>query len=54
MVRFNGMEHVRVNRARLYDWFIKVGKVFSLRWGTLWAAIKTMDRLIIDKKGVTV
>lgn len=54
LIEVKKFEHVRINRARLYDWFVQVCAVFSQTWNTLWAAIAFLDKIIILKGDVTV
>ncbi len=54
MVEFRKMEHVRINRARLYDWFVEVCKVYNQAWQTLWMAISILDKMIIEKGNIKV
>ena len=49
MVKFKKMEHIRLNRARILDWFVEVCAIQNQSWQTLWAAMGILDRLIIEK-----
>lgn len=54
MMNFTKMDHVRVNRARIHDWFVEVCRNFKQSWQTLWAAISILDELIIEKGKITI
>lgn len=48
MVKFKKMDHVRINRARIIDWFVEICHLFQQSWETLWAAIGILDRMIVE------
>lgn len=54
LLNFSNIEHVRINRARLYNWFVEVCSVFNQSWQTLWSAIFILDYLIIKKGNIKV
>jgi cyclin A len=49
MVRFKKMEHVRLNRGRIFDWFVEICATYNQGWQTLWGAMGILDRMIIEK-----
>jgi hypothetical protein len=43
------MEHVRINRGRIFDWFVDICFIFCQSWRTLWSAMVILDKMIIEK-----
>ncbi len=46
---FKKIEHVRINRGRLIDWFFEVCRVYNQSWKTFWIAISILDTMIIER-----
>jgi hypothetical protein len=53
MFGFKKMGHVRINRGRLYDWFVEIVHSYKQSWQTLWGAIAILDRLIVEKGNIS-
>ena len=54
LLNFWGMEHVKINRARIFDWYIEICKVYDQSWQTFWMTRELMDKLIVDKNVVKI
>ncbi len=52
LFNFWGMEHIRINRARMFDWYIEICKVYQQGWQTFWTTRELLDKLIVDKNAV--